>query len=170
MTFLEAAGFTEIQAFDVNISLSACYIIGGIICWFLFPHVGRATIYMTGMAFMFVCLVVIGGLGFAHDSGAKLATGILLVISTLANMITVGPACYPIVAETPSGRLRYKTIGIGRFVYNLTGIVHNTITPRMISSTGGPSFKHHYIARGYADKSTISLELGSQGRSILCRN
>ncbi|KAJ5557156.1 hypothetical protein N7513_002743 [Penicillium frequentans] len=135
VTFLEAAGFTELQAFDVNISLSACYIIGGIICWFLFPHVGRATIYMTGMAFMFVCLIVIGGLGFAHDNSAKLAVGILLVISTLANMITVGPACYPIVAETPSGRLRYKTISIGRFVYNLTGIVHNTITPRMISST-----------------------------------
>lgn len=140
VTFLEAAGFTELQAFDVNISLSACYIIGGIICWFLFPHVGRATIYMTGMAFMFVCLIVIGGLGFAHDNSAKLAVGILLVISTLANMITVGPACYPIVAETPSGRLRYKTISIGRFVYNLTGIVHNTITPRMISSTGESSY------------------------------
>lgn len=98
---------------------------------------------MTGMAFMFVCLVVIGGLGFAHGNSAKLAVGILLVISTLANMITVGPACYPIVAETPSGRLRYKTISIGRFVYNLTGIVHNTITPRMISSTGESSFMNH---------------------------
>jgi SP family general alpha glucoside:H+ symporter-like MFS transporter len=63
-----------------------------------------------------------------------LAVGILLVISTLCNMITVGPVCYPIVAETPSGRLRYKTIVIGRFVYNLTGIFSNSITPRMLSS------------------------------------
>lgn len=120
----------------MNISLSACYIIGGIICWFLFPHYGRATIYMCGMSFMFVCLVAIGGLGWASGDGAQMAIGILLVISTLCNMITIGPACYPIVAETPSGRLRYKTIVIGRFVYNLTGIFNNSVTPLMLSSEG----------------------------------
>ncbi|KAJ9613062.1 hypothetical protein H2200_003003 [Cladophialophora chaetospira] len=134
VVFLEAAGFSELQAFDVNISLSACYIIGGIICWFLFPHVGRATIYMSGNAFMFCCLIVIGGLGWADGKSAQLAIGILLVISTLCNMITTGPACYPIVAETPSGRLRYKTISIGRFTYNLTGIFSNSVTPRMLSA------------------------------------
>lgn len=133
--FLEAAGFSELQAFDVNISLSACYIIGGIICWFLFPHLGRSTIYMGGLTFMFFCLVAIGGLGWSSGKNSHLAVGILLVISTLCNMITVGPACYPIVAETPSGRLRYKTIVIGRFVYNLTGIFNNSVTPRMISPT-----------------------------------
>jgi MFS transporter, SP family, general alpha glucoside:H+ symporter len=132
--FLEAAGFSELQAFDVNISLSACYIIGGIICWLLFPHVGRATIYMGGLTFMFFCLVAIGGLGFASGTSAQLAIGILLVISTLCNMITTGPACYPIVAETPSGKLRYKTIVIGRITYNLTNIFSNSVTPRMLSA------------------------------------
>lgn len=140
VTFLEAAGFSEIQAFDVNISLSACYIIGGIICWILFPHFGRSTIYMGGLSFMFFCLIAIGGLGFGSGDQAQLAIGILLVISTLANMITVGPACYPIVAETPSGRLRYKTIVIGRIVYNLTGIFSNSVTPRMISGLGKSIF------------------------------
>lgn len=90
---------------------------------------------MSGLTFMFFCLVAIGGLGFAEGKSVQLAVGILLVISTLCNMITVGPACYPIVAETPSGRLRYKTIVIGRFTYNLTGIFSNSLTPRMISST-----------------------------------
>lgn len=136
MTFLEAAGFSEIQAFDLNISLSACYIIGGIICWFLFPHFGRATIYMGGLTFMFFCLIAIGGLGWSTSHNAEMAVGILLVISTLCNMITVGPVCYPIVAETPSGRLRYKTIVIGRFVYNLTQIFNNSVTPRMINAEG----------------------------------
>ncbi|CAK7200713.1 hypothetical protein SEUCBS139899_003412 [Sporothrix eucalyptigena] len=132
--FLEAAGFTELQAFDLNISLSACYIIGGIICWMLFPHFGRATIYMSGLLFMFFCLLAIGGLGFSTNPNANIAVGVLLAISTLVNMITIGPVCYPIVSETPSGRLRYKTIVIGRFVYNLTGIFNNSVTPRMISA------------------------------------
>lgn len=138
VVFLQNAGFSEVQSFNVNISLSACYIIGGIICWFLFPHFGRATIYMSGLSFMFVVLVVIGGLGWADGKSAQLAIGILLVISTLCNMITIGPVCYPIVAETPAGRLRYKTIVIGRFVYNLTGIFNNSVTPRMLSPIGKP--------------------------------
>ncbi|GAB7366570.1 hypothetical protein MBLNU230_g8556t1 [Neophaeotheca triangularis] len=138
VVFLQAAGFSEVQSFNVNISLSACYIIGGLICFLLFPRFGRATIYMTGLSIMFVILVVIGGLGFAPEGNgsAQLAIGILLVMSTLANMISVGPVCYPIVAETPSGRLRYKTICIGRFTYNLVGLFHNSVTPRMLSPVG----------------------------------
>jgi SP family general alpha glucoside:H+ symporter-like MFS transporter len=140
----------------VNIALSACYIIGGIICWLLFPHFGRATIYMTGLTFMFFCLIAIGGLGWATGTQSQLAVGILLVISTLVNMITIGPVCYPIVAETPSGRLRYKTITIGRFVYNLTGIFQNSVTPHMISSTC--KFLSSFLCRG----SSISLNPANQ--------
>lgn len=136
MNSLQASGFSTTQAFNVNISLSACYIIGGIICWFLMARYGRATLYMGGLSAMFVCLVVIGGLGFVNSTSASLAIGILLVISTLINMITTGPVCYPIVAETPSGRLRYKTIVIGRVAYNLTGLFSNSVTPRMIAADG----------------------------------
>ncbi|CAK7243294.1 MAG: hypothetical protein STHCBS139747_004812 [Sporothrix thermara] len=134
VVFLEAAGFSELQAFDVNISLSACYIIGGMVCWTLFPRFGRATIYMSGLLFMFLCLVAIGGLGFSSNRNANIAISVLLILSTLCNMMSIGPVCYPIVSEMPSGRLRYKTIAIGRFVYNLVGIFANSVTPRMISS------------------------------------
>ncbi|KAF4959243.1 hypothetical protein FSARC_10759 [Fusarium sarcochroum] len=136
VTFLQSAGFSEIASLNLNISLSACYVVGGIISWFLFPHVGRATLYMCGLLFLFFANIVIGGLGFTTANGAQMAIGIILVVSNLVNMVTVGPVCYPIVAETPSGRLRYKTIVIGRFVYNVTGIVEHTITPRMISPLG----------------------------------
>ncbi|CAM1505862.1 Fc.00g114990.m01.CDS01 [Cosmosporella sp. VM-42] len=136
VVFLQAAGFSEVQSFNLNISLSACYVIGGICCWFLFPHVGRATLYMFGLSFLFVCNIIIGVLGFFENKQAQIAIGVLLVIGNLNNMITVGPVCYPIVAETPSGRLRYKTIVIGRFVYNLVGLFEHSVTPRMISSLG----------------------------------
>ncbi|KAI3554041.1 MFS transporter, SP family, general alpha glucoside:H+ symporter [Colletotrichum abscissum] len=131
--FLQSAGFSVEQSFDLNISLNACFIIGGFICWLLFPHFGRATIYMSGLTFMFFSLIVIGGLGFAHSSAARLAIGIVMIACQLVNVITIGPVAYPIVAETPSGKLRYKTITIGRFSYVCTGIVNNIITPRMIS-------------------------------------
>lgn len=84
---------------------------------------------------MFVTLIIIGGLAFHNTHASQLAQGILLIVSTLANNATMGPGCYPIVSETPSGRLRYKTIAIGRFVYNLVSIFQNSVTPRMLSST-----------------------------------
>lgn len=101
-------------------------------------RLGRATIYMSCLALMLVCLLVMGGLGCVPNpsSGISLAIGIVMVVNTLINMIGVGPVCYPIVAETPSGRLRYKTIVIGRVVYNITGIFNNTVTPRMLSEWG----------------------------------
>lgn len=98
--------------------------------------VGRATIYMGGLSVMFVLLITIGGLGFSDGDSQKTAVAVLFVISTLVNMISVGPVCYPIVAETPNGRLRYKTVVIGRFTYNLTGIFTNSVTPRMVSPLG----------------------------------
>jgi SP family general alpha glucoside:H+ symporter-like MFS transporter len=141
VVFLQAAGWSQVQSFNLNISLSACYIIGGMICWVLFPRFGRATIYMSGLVFMFCCLIAIGALGWSTSKDAYLAVGLLFVVSTLCNMITIGPVCYPIVAETPSGRLRYKTIVIGRFVYNLTAIFNNSVTPRMISASGKSIFE-----------------------------
>ncbi|GFZ47587.1 hypothetical protein JCM24511_05331 [Saitozyma sp. JCM 24511] len=135
VVFLQNAGWSQDQTFNINIALRSCYVIGGIISWFLMVRVGRADLYIGGLAFMFACLIAIGGLGFAHSNSATLAVGIVLVIQTLCNMITVGPVCYPLVSETPSGRLRYKTIVIGRFVYQLTQIFNNSVTPRMVSST-----------------------------------
>lgn len=139
------------------------------ICWLLFPRLGRATIYMAGMTAMFFCLVAIGGLGFSSGKQSELAIGILLVISTLANMTTIGPACYPIVAETPSGRLRYKTIVIGRFVYNLTGIFSNSLTPRMIAATG-KSFLSSDSVLVVEKKSELTrhVQLGTGVRRRVC--
>ena len=100
---------------------------------------------------MFVTLVVIGGLAFSDKQSAQLAQGIVLVISTVVNESTLGPGCYPIVSETPSGRLRYKTIAIGRFAYNLTNIFQNAVTPRMFSPTGEP-----FHSRGFVNRKIIS--------------
>jgi MFS transporter, SP family, general alpha glucoside:H+ symporter len=44
---------------------------------------------MMGNLIMFFILIVIGGLGFASGTGAELAIGILLVISTLVNVGTI---------------------------------------------------------------------------------
>ncbi|ETN41289.1 uncharacterized protein HMPREF1541_03224 [Cyphellophora europaea CBS 101466] len=135
VVFLQAAGFDETQSFNLNMGINACFVVGPLICYTLFPFFGRRTIYMSGLAGMLLTLVVIGGLGFNDSHNAQLAIGILLVVCTFVNTICMGPTCYPIVAETPSGRLRYKTITVGRFSYNVAGVIQNSITPRMLSDS-----------------------------------
>ncbi|KAL5611173.1 hypothetical protein FOBRF1_007290 [Fusarium oxysporum] len=135
VVFFEAAGFSTEATFDLNMCVNACFIIGPLICFCLLPRFGRRTIYMTGLSGMLVIQVVIGAIGFKLYHATQLAVGVLLIICTLVNTIFMGATCYPIVAETPSGRLRYKTIAIGRFVYNIAGLIQNSITPRMLSPT-----------------------------------
>ncbi|GHJ89562.1 hypothetical protein NliqN6_5964 [Naganishia liquefaciens] len=135
VVFLQKAGFGVTASFNLNLITNCQYIVGGVACWFLMARFGRATLYMAGLVGMLVCLIITGGLGCLDSDAGSIGVGVLLVIQTLINMTTIGPVCYPIVAETPSGRLRAKTITIGRIVYNITGIVSNSITPRMISST-----------------------------------
>lgn len=83
---------------------------------------------------MLVCLLIIGSLGSVPDppTAVSMSIGIMLVLMTLCNMMTVGPVAYPIVSEIPSGRLRYKTIVIGRMAYLFTQIFTNSMTPKMI--------------------------------------
>ncbi|KAJ9110617.1 hypothetical protein QFC19_001446 [Naganishia cerealis] len=132
VVFLQKAGFGVTASFNLNLITNCMYIVGGVA---LMARYGRATIYMAGLVGMLVCLIITGGLGCMNSTSGATGVGVLLVIQTLINMTTIGPVCYPIVAETPSGRLRAKTITIGRIVYNITGIVTNSITPRMISTT-----------------------------------
>lgn len=132
VTFLQRAGFSETASFNLNLITNCQYLVGGAICWVLMTRFGRATLYMGGLIVMFICLIITGALGFVDSKGASIGVGVLLVFQTLVNMTTIGPVCYPIVAETPSGRLRARTITIGRIVYNLTGIFSNSVTPRMI--------------------------------------
>jgi SP family general alpha glucoside:H+ symporter-like MFS transporter len=135
VVFLEAAGFNATQTFDLNISVNACFVIGPLICFTIFPYFGRRTIYMSGLAGMLILELIVGGLGTHISHATQVAIGALLVVVTLVNTIAMGACCYPIVAETPSGRLRYKTIAIGRFAYNIAGLIANSITPRMLSSS-----------------------------------
>lgn len=59
VVFLEAAGFDTTQTFDLNMGVNACFVVGPLICFCIFPYFGRRTIYMAGLAGMFVIQVIV---------------------------------------------------------------------------------------------------------------
>lgn len=151
--FLQQAGITGDMVFNLSLITNATYIIGAIVSWYLVQYMGRRPIYVWGNFGISAFFIVIGALGFVSSKSASYAAGSLLIIQTLYYSCTIGPVCYTIgehevrllrtfanllasVAELPSGRLRSKTIVIARLAYNISGLIWNTLIPRMVQSWG----------------------------------
>ncbi|ORY23125.1 MFS maltose permease MalP [Naematelia encephala] len=150
--FFEQAGLPADQAFNMNLGLVslirrervradeiqyAIAFVGTIASWPMINRFGRRTIFLTGLALIFVSLMLVGfiSLGNAANSSVSWAIGAFLLIFTLIYDSTVGPLTYVIVPEAPSSRLRHKTTVIARNAYNITCIWTGVITPYMLNST-----------------------------------
>lgn len=131
--FFQRAGLDPLTSFNLNLSMNAMYIVGTIIAWGLMSHFGRRTIYIWGLVLMAGIMLSTGILGFFHGTSVSWTIGGLLIFMNLAYNISVGPVCYSIVAEMSSTRLRAKSIVLARNSYNLTGLITNTLVPRMLS-------------------------------------
>jgi SP family general alpha glucoside:H+ symporter-like MFS transporter len=133
-------------------------LVGVFISWALMAHFGRRTLYLSGQALTFIFVLLIGIIACipqhhnfvavrsaavgtssevvnAHPTALNWSIAALLLAFTLAYDATLGPICYALVSEIPSTRLRSKTIVLARNCYNISGIITNVITPRMLNPT-----------------------------------
>lgn len=133
VTFFESAGLDATAAFDLNIVMNTTYMIGTVSSWFLTKRFGRRGMYIVGAALCCAHCLVLGILGCFRGTDVSWATGALLISFALFYNFTIGPICYCIVSEIPSARLRAKSISLARLAYVLTGLITNTLTPRMLS-------------------------------------
>jgi SP family general alpha glucoside:H+ symporter-like MFS transporter len=155
----EQAGLSAKHAFTMSLAQFALGLFGVIASWFLLSYLGRRTIYLSGQALTFLCVLLIGILAcipHSHTSSTHSARSVggtvasnsigaggaipwaiaaLLLVFTAVYDATIGPVCYVFVSEVPSTRLRSKTIALARNCYNISGIVTNLITPRMLNPT-----------------------------------
>jgi len=135
--FYQQAGMAVENSFNMSLGQYALGAVGTVTSWFLMQWFGRRTIYLWGQVAMCVLLLTIGCTAFAgkENVAAQWAIGSLLLIYTFTYDATVGPLCYSLVAELTSTRLRTKSVVLARNMYNITGIVTNIITPRMLNPT-----------------------------------
>lgn len=100
----------------------------------MIPHIGRRTLYLWGLSWIFGIFIGIGGLGIPKISTA-LAWGIggLLLFSVFIYDATVGPVAYSLVSEIPSSLLRSKSVVLARIAYNILNIINNTIVPYQLN-------------------------------------
>lgn len=80
-------------------------------------NIGCRTLYLYGLAALFVMLMILGFLGLASDrNAASLATGSIMLVWALCYQLTVGTVCYSLVAEISTRRLQIKTVVLGRIL------------------------------------------------------
>lgn len=134
--FYEQAGFSTTNAFNLGVGMYGFAIFCGILAWFWMRRVGRRTLYLIGLAGSLIILLA-GGIvaSLPVTNGTSWALGSIVIVLTGVYDATIGPVCYVLVAEIPSSRLRIKTVVLARILYNIVGLITNTITPRMLNPT-----------------------------------
>ena len=134
--FFEQAGFNTTQSFELSVGMFGLAILGNIICWILMQTYGRRTLYLAGLVVCFFAMLAIGAVSCVTTSRAVSWTlGGLVIFLTFAFNCTIGPACYSLVSEIPSTRLRVKTVVLARVMYNVTCIITNVLAARMLNPT-----------------------------------
>lgn len=132
--FYQQLGLGTVQALNLSIGQYAMGFTGSVCSWWLMRWFGRRTLYLAGGSVSFILLL---GMGFAalpnQNQATAWAIGSLPPAVTFFNDISLGPVCFCIVSEIPSTRLRARTIVTARSVYNISGIICNILTPRMIN-------------------------------------
>lgn len=131
----QQAGLDQRNSFNIAMAQYTLGAIGTMVSWLLMGRFGRRTLYITGLTCQFAVLFTTGCLGLvpAGNKAAPWAVASMMILYTGVYDMTVGPVCYALVPEIPSGRLRTRTVVLGRNLYNVINIIMNIIIPYMLN-------------------------------------
>lgn len=133
--FFQRAGMDSNNSFNMNLGVTFMAFAGTILSWITLTYFGRRIPFVSGMFVMLVCLLIIGGLAFTHDSNAKWGQSALVMIFVFTYDFTIGPLTYCIVGEVSSSRLRSKSVGLARNAYNIVSIVGGVLNTYFMNPT-----------------------------------
>ncbi|TXT07411.1 hypothetical protein VHUM_03131 [Vanrija humicola] len=135
--YFEQAGLSTEHAFQLGLGTTAMAFVGTCSSWLTLTYFGRRTIYLFGLSVLCILLFLVGATSFPAEthSGARWGQAALIMIWVLVYDMSVGPMAYCVVGEVSSTRLRGKTVGLARNVYNITGVVSGILTTYQVNPT-----------------------------------
>ena len=110
-------------------------LIGTILSFIILPHLGRRTIYNTGLLILSILQFLIGILDCfrSHSNAIVWAQSVLMVIWNGFYDLSIGPVCFVLICEASAMKLRSKTIALATAVQALMGIVMTVAIPYLIN-------------------------------------
>lgn len=133
--FFQQAGLSTANSFKLGLGTTALAFVGTCGSWITLTYFGRRTIYLSGLVVLTVLLFVVGGVSFPAQTNSNAAWGqaAAILIWVLVYDFTVGPLAYCIVGEVSSTRLRSKTVGLSRNLYNILSVVSGILNTYQIN-------------------------------------
>ncbi|CAG8095053.1 unnamed protein product [Penicillium olsonii] len=134
--FFQQAGLSTENSYKIGLAGTAIAFLGTTASWLLMARFDRRSIYLFGMAFMSICLLIIGLLDLPiRKQTIANAQSALCIVWLLAFSLSAGPIGWTVPAEVSSTRLRSKTICLARNTYYICQISSNIIQPYMLNPT-----------------------------------
>jgi len=134
--FFIQAGMSADDAYKLSLGGTAIAFVGTVLSWFMMKHIGRRTIYITGLSVIVVYLFIIGVLTTAENNNRVVwAQSSMCIIWLFSFSLSLGPIGWAVPAEVSSTRLRSKTICLARNTYYVALLVANIIEPYMMNPT-----------------------------------
>lgn len=158
--FFEQIGLDSIQAFDMGVGLNGVGFVGTLLSAVPLIMLGRRTAYLCGLSFMVATLFTVALLSFGRDYATndsyRWAQATLLIVLQFIWQMTLGPLTYVVVCETPSTKLRSKTIAIATIIDAATGLVTSVIGPYLLNpGAAGVGAKIEFLYGGISVCSLI---------------
>lgn len=134
--FYTVAGMNADKAFALGLGTSAIQWVAVVLAFWAISRVGRRTLYLRGVTFQTVLLLLIGIVAAASKTSASFwvqATFLMLIFASYG--LTVGPITFTIVAEVSSIKLRAQTCAIARAAYYAIAVPMGYITSYSLNPT-----------------------------------
>ncbi|RDW83567.1 uncharacterized protein DSM5745_03893 [Aspergillus mulundensis] len=136
--FFTLAGLSSDNSFKITLGTISLSFISTCLSWIFQTHIGRRTIYITGLVAMLPLMLAVALLGVApQSSGVQWAQCALLMIWFFCYGCTIGPIPYAIAAEIGASNLRNKTIALGRGTYYILSVLNSVVSPYMLNPAEG---------------------------------
>lgn len=129
--FFASVGLSVSTTYKLSLGGTALALVGTFVNWFaLMPYFGRRTIYIWGMATMFMILYLIGILNvWTERESVALTQAVLTLAWTFVFQLSAGQLGWALPAEMGSTRLRQKTICLARNASSLCGVIGGSLQP-----------------------------------------
>jgi len=104
---------------------SAIAFVGSMLSWIFLKAFGRRSLFAWGLGLMAADMLLIGFISLAPSSntGSLWVQGVFLLIWSVIYDSTLGPLAFAIFSETPSTRLRSKTVSLARNCFYITQVI-----------------------------------------------
>lgn len=136
--FFSLAGLGTKQSFNLSVGTNAIGLVFCIASWWIMEKYSIRNLYIGGCFFLFVVLVIMGGLDCGPDyntnGSIRYAMASMLILWNAGYQVSIGPITFNIMSEAPSTQLKSRSIGLSIATSSIFAIAMAVGLPYMFAA------------------------------------